>query len=141
MIKNVLTVIAVMFFVTSSAQEKKSISRAIEPTETKYDTIKIVNEEVEYEITILEVGFDSWLVTQLPMWYYENSTLATKNYFKVVEWNQRVLDPFRYDPMLYQQRIDYSPFIDYGLEVNYLLFMYFRFFEQKYHVRLGIGSH
>lgn len=126
-----------MIFANCSAQKKIPKSRDIEPIETAYDTIRIVNEEIEYEILILELGFDSWLVTQPPMTYYANQTLATKNNMLVVEWNQRVLQPLRYDPMLYQQSIDYSPFIDYGIEVNYLLYMYFKFFEHKYGVRLG----
>ena len=137
MIKNASIAIAIIFFVNSYAQKETPDSLGIEPIETQYDTIKIVNEEIEYEIIILEIGFDSWLVTQRPKWYYSNSTLAVRNYLMVVEWNQRVLDPFLYDSTLYQQEINYVSSIDYGIEVNYLLFMYFKFFQQKYHQRLG----
>lgn len=135
--KNVFIILIIMIFANCSAQEKVPKSRDIDPIETTYDTIRIVNEEIEYEILILEIGFDTWLVSQPPMTYYANQTLATKNNMLVVEWNQRVMQPLRYDPMLYQQSIDYSPFIDYGIEVNYLLYMYFKFFEHKYGVRLG----
>lgn len=135
--KNVFILIAIIFFAECSAQKKPSKSRAIEPIEITYDTIRIVNEEIEYEIIILELGFDSWLVSQPPMSYYENSTLSVRNNMMVIEWNIRVLQPFRYDPMLYEQAIDYRPQIDYGIEVNYLLYMYFKFFQKKYKQRLG----
>jgi len=135
--KNVFILLAIIIFANCSAQKKNPESRAIEPIETTYDTIRIVNEKVEYEIIILELGFESWLVTQRPITYYENEILAVKNYMMVVEWNNRVIQPFRYDSMLYEQLIDYQPNIDYGMEVNYLLYMYFRFFQQKYNQRLG----
>ncbi|MGO2102488.1 MAG: DUF6146 family protein, partial [Psychroflexus halocasei] len=34
------------------------------------------------------------------------------------------------------QEIDYQPHIDYGYEVNYMLYHYFLFFEQKYNQKL-----
>ena len=135
--KNVFILLAIMIFANCSAQKKTTETRAIEPIETTYDTIRIVNEKVEYEIIILEIGFESWLVTQFPMSYYSNETLAVKNYMMVVEWNIRVMQPLRYDPMLYEQTIDYKSNIDYGMEVNYLLYMYFKFFQKKYNQRLG----
>lgn len=104
--------------------------------EVESDTIKIVNDELEYEIIIIEVGFDSWMVTQKPMSYYSQNTLEIKNYMDVIEWNQRVVQPQRYNPILYEQLIDYDPTIDYGMEVNYKLYMYFKYFEQKYHQNL-----
>lgn len=106
------------------------------PTEKVADTIRIINEELEYEIIIIDIGFESWLVTQKPMWYYSNSSLRIKNNFYVVEWNSRVNQPMRYDSYLYEMPIDYSPHIDYGMEVNYKLYMYFQFFQQKYKQRL-----
>jgi len=107
--------------------------------EKAMDTIRIVNEELEYEIIILELGFESWLATQRPQSYYTQSTLEIKNLFYVNEWNNRVRQPFVYNPNLYWQEIDYSQGIDYGMEVNYLLYMYFRFFEEKYRQNLIPG--
>ncbi len=34
-------------------------------------------------------------------------------------------------------RIDYNPQIDYGYEVNYLLYNYFLFFQREYDQQLG----
>jgi hypothetical protein len=105
-------------------------------TATTNDTIRIANEELEYEIIIIEVGFDSWLVTQKPMWFYSNNTLAFKNHINVIEWNQRVINPTRFNSNLYEQMIDYDPTVDYGIEVNYKLFMYFKYFQERYKQRL-----
>lgn len=103
------------------------------------DTIRISNDELGYEIIILDVGFNAWLATQRPMWYYYQPTLEVRNQFYVVEWNNRVNQPFRYDPNLYQFPIDYRADIDYGMEVNYMLYMYFQFFQQRYNQNLGFG--
>ena len=100
------------------------------------DTIKIENEELEYEIIIIETGFHAWLATQRPMSYYTQSTLEVKNRRLVMEWNQRASNPTFYNPNLYQFLIDYDPNIDYGMEVNYMLYMYFEFFQKKYGQRL-----
>jgi hypothetical protein len=135
--KKVFIILAIIIFASCSAQKKNPESRAIEPIETAYDTIRIVNEKIEYEIIIFEIGFESWLVTQFPISYYSNYPLAVRNYMMVIEWNNRVMQPFRYDPMLYEQLIDYQPHIDYGMEVNYMLYMYFKFFQKKYNQRLG----
>jgi len=117
---------------TQNTSENNSIAK----TNNNMDTIKIVNEELEYEIIILEIGFESWLVTQRPMTYYSNNTLAIRNNFNVVEWNNRVLEPSRYNPNLYEQQINYDPQLDYGIEVNYKLFMYFKFFQERYNQKL-----
>ena len=136
MLKNIVILIVIIIIFSCSVQKKTPISRDIEPIEVNNDTIKIVNEELEYEIIIYELGFDSWLVTQQPIWYYTNENLSAKNYRLVVEWNQRVLQPFKYNPSLYEQSINYEPTVDYGIEVNYLLYMYFQYFQQKYNQKL-----
>ena len=100
------------------------------------DTIRIENKELEYEITITEIGFYSWLATQRSASYYTQPTLESKNKFYVMEWNRRVMNPMAYNPNLYMQEINYDVKIDYGMEVNYLLYMYFEFFQEKYRQRL-----
>jgi hypothetical protein len=100
------------------------------------DTIKIENDELEYEIIILEIGFNQWLVTQPPMNYWSLNVLEQRNRAYVFEWNQRAANPTAWNPNLYNQFIDYEPTIRYGLEVNYMLYMYFEFFQEKYRQRL-----
>lgn len=96
------------------------------------DTIKIANDALEYEIIIIEPGFNSWLITQKPRNYYSESYLENKNRLYVSEYNTRVIQPQRYDANIYEMQINYNQSIHYGLEVNYLLYHYFLFLEQRY---------
>ncbi|WP_298950562.1 DUF6146 family protein [uncultured Nonlabens sp.] len=102
----------------------------------KNDTIRIVNDSLEYEIIIFEPGFNSWLVTQPPRGYYSQSAMEISNTFKVTTYNIRSRNPLKYGNDLYPFAIDYNRRTDYGYEVNYLLYNYFLFFEQKYNQRL-----
>lgn len=112
-----------------------SVNTMAQKTEVQ-DTIRIANHEIEYEIIILETGFDSWLTTNAkPIHYYSEQFLKTKNRVYVTNWNSRVLGAFNRD--LYNFQIDYDYGIDYGIEVNYTLYNYFLFFEQKYNQNLA----
>ncbi|NNE77691.1 MAG: hypothetical protein HKN31_11530 [Pricia sp.] len=102
------------------------------------DTIQISNDSTEYEIIIIEPGFNVWLQSiARPEGYYSQSFLENRNQIFVINYNQRVLQPFRFNPDLYQLQIDYNPQIDYGYEVNYKLYNYFIYFQRKYNQRLG----
>ncbi|KJD31352.1 hypothetical protein PK35_14670 [Tamlana nanhaiensis] len=102
------------------------------------DTVKISSDKVEYEIIIIEPGYNYWLAsTARPEGFYSQQFMENRNYQYVVEWNNRVLQPNRFDPNLYELQIDYRPGIDYGYEVNYKLYNYFIYFQLKYKQRLG----
>lgn len=102
------------------------------------DTVEIANPESNYEIIIIEPGFNYWLRTiARPRGYYSQNYLESRNRLMVVEWNNRVMWPSRYDPLLYELQITYDPNIDYGYEVNYQLYYYFVYFQRKYNQRLG----
>ncbi len=102
------------------------------------DTLTIKNDSVSYEIIIIELGFSTWLNSVAkPPGYYTQSYMENRNLIYVTTWNQRVLEPSRYDPNLYEMQINYDPKIDYGYDVNYQLFNYFIFFQRKYNQRLG----
>lgn len=102
------------------------------------DTIHISNESLEYEIIIIEPGFHNWLESiARPEGYYSQSFLENRNALYVIEWNQRVFQPQRFDASLYELQIDYQQNIDYGYEVNYRLYNYFIYFQLKYNQRLG----
>ena len=58
--------------------------------------------------------------------------LENKNIFYVQAWNDRVLQPQRFSPNLYEMQINYQQSIDYGYEVNYKLYNYFIYFQNKY---------
>jgi hypothetical protein len=102
------------------------------------DTVEISNTESNYEIIIIEPGFNVWLQSVArPEGYYSQSFLENRNRILVIEWNNRVLNPSRYNPRLYELQINYDPFVDYGYEVNYKLYNYFIYFQRKYNQRLG----
>ena len=52
--------------------------------------------------------------------------------FYVTTWNSRVLQPQRFNPNLYEMQIDYKANIDYGYDVNYQLYNYFVYFQNRY---------
>ena len=96
------------------------------------DTIRIVNEELDYEVIIIDPGFNYWLNSQAkPRNFYSQPYLEGRNRIYVAEWNNRVLQPNKYNPNFYEISINYSPGIDYGYEVNYLLYNYLVYFQIK----------
>lgn len=102
------------------------------------DTIRIANDDLEYEIIIIEPGFQTWLAsTARPEGYYSQFYLENRNIIYVTEWNSRVLQPQRFNPNLYEMQIDYRQGIDYGYEVNYKLYNYFIYFQLKYKQQLA----
>ena len=65
--------------------------------------------------------------------------MEARNRAWVITWNQRAENPTRFNNTIYENSIDYQPTIDYGYEVNYKLFNYFLFAQQKYKMTLGGG--
>ena len=103
----------------------------------KEQPVVIANDSLEYQITIIDPGFTTYLSsTAKPINFYEQSYLENKNKVFVRTWNSRVQNPTRYSADIYGMTINYDPKINYGLEVNYKLFWYFRFAEKKYRTRL-----
>lgn len=101
------------------------------------DTVSISSDETEYEIIIIEPGFNVWLSgTARPRGFHSQQWLESRNDLLVRAWNQRNLQPRIYDPNLYELRIDYDRNTDYGYEVNYLLYNYFLYFQLTYNQRL-----
>ena len=96
------------------------------------DIVRIANDSLEYEIIIIEPGFNSWLVSQPKQGYYSQTFLENKNRSFVTEYNIRALNPNRYSLDLYSEQINYDPTVDYGYEVNYMLYNYFLYFQDKY---------
>lgn len=97
------------------------------------DTVKIANTEEEYEVIIIDPGFSSWLNGRAtPRGYHSIAFLETKNKLYVQEYNNRVHQPGRYDPNLYEMHIQYDPSIHYGYEVNYLIYNYMIYFQNTY---------
>lgn len=142
----ILTVIAIVAMIscsgvkTSADQPVNDISTSEQEVfnASESDTVRIGNDSTEYEIIIIDPGFSIWLnrIAQ-PRGYYTQNFMEARNQIFVTNWNIRVLQPQQYDPDLYLWQINYDPNIDYGYEVNYMLFNYFIYFQRKYNQRLG----
>jgi len=103
----------------------------------KEEPVVIANDSLEYEIIIIDLGFNNYLNTiARPVGFYSQQYLENRNQFYVAMWNARVNNPFAFDPNIYENIIDYDSNIDYGYEVNYKLFNYFEFAQRKYRMRL-----
>ena len=137
--KNLSLILIICIFAYSCNSSKKAINKSSdEISATTQDTVRIANDELEYEIIIIDPGFNFWVESVAkPRGYYEQSYLENKNQILVSEWNSRVLQPNRYDPNLYEMQVDYQHNIDYGYEVNYMLYNYFVYFQLKYKQRLS----
>ncbi|PKG44265.1 DUF6146 family protein [Psychroflexus sp. MES1-P1E] len=129
----------ILFLATSlisCSTQKQGTKQVFKDSKVNTDTIRIANDSLEYEIVIVEPGFNVWLASQRPRGYFGLNYLDQRNDFYIIIYNMRVNDPMGFDPNLYPFRINYEMDVDYGYEVNYLLYHYFLFFEDKYNQRL-----
>ena len=63
------------------------------------DTVHLGNEESEYDIIIIYPGFNFWLQSiARPRGFYTQSYLENRINTMVINWNQRVLQPFDIQP-------------------------------------------
>ncbi|MBE8723847.1 DUF6146 family protein [Flavobacterium hungaricum] len=136
--KKIVIILFVLLFIIACSTASKSIADSSQPAKTGNDTVRIANDSLEYEVIIIDNGFNTWLASRaLPRNYYSLAYLENKNYLYVTEWNNRVLQPNRYSPNLYEMTIDYQPQIRYGYEVNYLIYNYMIYFQNTYKQKLG----
>jgi len=129
-----LAVIA-LYSCDSGKSSMKGAPDSVDAKEIANDTVRIANDDLEYEILIIEPGFNTWLITQPPRGYNGITFLETNNRIYTSTYNLRVYD-INFSNKLYPQTINYEPNIHYGLEVNYMLYNYFKYFEDKYNQRL-----
>lgn len=128
----ILVVISLLVF-SCGTQQKTTTAQTV-----KEEPVRIANDSLEYEIIIIDIGFSSYLASRAkPMSFYSQNFLETRNRVYVSEWNSRAMNPSQYNSNIYENVIDYQSNIDYGLEVNYKLFWYFQFAQEKYKMRLG----
>lgn len=134
-----LIYILILCFVFISCNTSKTISNTNKETNTKQqDTVRIANDAIEYEIIIIDSGFNSWLYsTAKPEGYYSQEFLEARNIIYVTEWNSRVNNANPRIANLFELRIDYDRNIDYGYDVNYKLYNYFIYFQLKNNIRLS----
>lgn len=105
-------------------------------SKTTGDNIILSQEdENEYDIIIDDPQFSSWLAAYgYPQEWHDNTYYRNKNNILVSEWNSRFYDRGGRFPYTFNIIYDYST--DYGFDVNYQLFHYFRYLSQKYRISL-----
>jgi len=87
--------------------------------------------KTEYETIVFAPGYETFLTTQKSKDFYSESYLKTKNIQMVNEWNYRYKNTAIYNPKIYEASIDYNTSTDYGIDVEYELYMFFRFMEKE----------
>ncbi|MEX1383573.1 DUF6146 family protein [Lutibacter sp.] len=128
--KKIIYFLAAVFFIVGCSSTTKTTKTEPQLPE---GAVRIANDELEYEIIIIDPGFETYLLTiAKPANFYSQSYYEIKNKFYVTEWNSRARSPLTYNPNIYANVIDYDFNIDYGLDVNYKLYNYFKFVEYKY---------
>lgn len=127
-------IIVVALFLAIACGIKKSTT--FDTTISKSDTIRIANDELEYEVIIIDPGFNSWLATYAKSRnYYTQNYMEQRNRIWVNQWNQNVISGPRRD--LFEMSINYDTNTDYGYEVNYLLYNYLTYFQLTNNIQLG----
>ncbi len=128
---------SIMFCIVSILVYACGTSAKTLESKTKEEPVVIANDSLEYEIIIIDPGFNYYLNSiAFPEGYHSQNFLEVRNRQYVAIWNIRVNNPTRFNPNVYENIIAYDPNIDYGYEVNYKLFNYFEFAQRKYRMRL-----
>lgn len=92
-------------------------------------------DSTEYEITVIDFGFDQWYqLNYSPSKDLSNEYYRYKNIEAVAAWNDYYRSG-RFSRVI-ESSINYWPDIDYGIEVNRILYWYFRYVTEKYDIRL-----
>ena len=133
--KKILYYLAIGLFIVGCSSTTKTTTT--KDTILPEGAVRIANDDLEYEIIIIDSGFETYLHSiAKPANFYSQQYYETKNKFYVTEWNIRAQNPLRYNSTIYENVIDYDFNIDYGLDVNYKLYNYFKFVEHKYKEKL-----
>lgn len=135
--KKLYILLLILGLIISCTAHKATFNKKSSENPNSNDTIKIANKDIEYEVIIIDPGFSTWLASMAyPRGFYTQSYLETKNQLYINEWNNRFLQPQRYSRDLYEMSIDYDSNINYGYEVNYLIYNYMVYFQNNYHQKL-----
>ncbi len=136
--KQYLIILVGVLGIAIACDSTKDIASTDKP-KLESDTIHIANDKIEYEVTIIDAGFQSWFNTNArPRNFYSQNYLEARNRVWILEWNRRAMNPYQFNPNLYELQINYDSNIDYGYEVNYMIYNYLVYFQLKNKQRLGM---
>ncbi len=128
--KNLLLILLFMITLMGCSSSKNGFAGNSISNFKKSDTIRIANDSLEYEVIIIDAGFSMWLNSQAkPRGFYTEDYLEGRNQIYAAEWNNRAMQPQRFNQNLYEMQINYNYNIHYGYEVNYLIYNYFIYFQ------------
>lgn len=89
------------------------------------------NKEQEYELIIIDPAFKTWFVSNSkPISFHSASYYEAQNRKYVTSWNELFQLTGGAGP--FGNYIDYRFSEDYGLELNYELYWYFKYIEARY---------
>lgn len=85
--------IIILFLFISSCNSSQSVTETSQVADVpEEDMVRLSSDELEYEIIIIEPGFNAWLSTMArPKGFYSQSYMESRNNVLVQEWNSRVL--------------------------------------------------
>jgi hypothetical protein len=122
-------IILFAFLTLAACSSYSSFNQPESITEEKDNTeLAEVQDSTEYELLILDIGFESWFATRnMPSTAHSDNYYKNWNHRYVIEWNIKYNQGHPY----FENYIHYDPFEDYGFDLNYKLYHYFQFVEEK----------
>jgi hypothetical protein len=136
--RHLLFVLAIATGIAACSSSPRSIHSRENSMQSAGDTVRIANEALEYEIIIIDPGFNRWLLTNArPRGHYSQQYLENRNRVWVLEWNNQFRIGGNRRENMFLMPIDYQNGINYGYEVNYMLFNYLTYFQLNNNIRLG----
>lgn len=137
--KKILILIAAVSLMIACSGPKGTVK--IEPSGSKIaqNGSVIKNDSLEYELVVLDPGFESWYLLQdSPANYRSQQYYEGWNFQYVTAWNSLATLPGRRS--FFQTIIGYEPNVDYGFKLNHKLFYYFQYVEHVLNIPiLGYG--
>ena len=126
----------IIYFILSIAFAACSGYKKTNTVKPEEKPVRIANDELKYELIVFDNGFNRFLnsIAQ-PRGFISLNQLETRNKILASNYNARVNNVNQFGD-IYGPRIEYQSHIHYGYEVNYLLYNYFLFFQNKYNQKL-----
>lgn len=122
----------VVFVLAAAIQTVGFSQKYSKQAKVKADTLSV--DSTEYRLIVFDPGFELWLAMKPPRDFHSKDFYEQKNRLYVTEWNNRYRSTQNHN--LYESAINYDPRTDYGLDLNYKLYYYFKYFEETNGVRL-----
>ncbi len=131
--KEIAIIFGVMIFLGACAPGSKVTSSTDQNNKAGQLALNdsLADDSLSYQLIIFDAQFDNWMFAKArPMTYFTQAYLENWNVQLVREWNT-------YAPGVNRRGcgnlsyIDYNPAINYGMELNYRLFYYFRYMHER----------